>query len=70
MTSSSADWNRRFDFAREQAHTEYGKPGMTQAAIEAKRQQMIQSKALTPRIADEPEFAGFIVGLADLLKGA
>lgn len=67
-TTTTTDWNTRWEFSREQAHKDHA--NSRQATIEAKRQAMRQSAAITPRIATTPEFSGYIVGLVDLLRSA
>lgn len=62
---STQDWNERWAFAREQAHKEM--QGKQQRTIRAKHTAMLQTARMTPSIVQNPEFSGYIVGVADLL---
>lgn len=65
-TTATTDWNTRWAFAREQAHTEHATS--TQKTIRTRLASMRQTAAITPSSTKTPEFSGYAVGLADLLK--
>lgn len=65
MASTATDWNQQFTFAREQAHEENA--NARQATIRARLDDMRLTKNMTPSVAKTGTFAGYIVGLADLL---
>jgi len=57
---SSADWNTRWRFAREQAHREHGHRPVAKLWE-------IRAQALLVR-DDSPEWGGLVVGLMDLIE--